>query len=258
MPNIRALAALLCVAAVVSCDKNLVQDITGPFPTSRVKFFNFGLNTPGVNFYANTSKMTAITSGTGTESTNGVTYGNAGNGGLYSAIAPGQYSLTGRIAATIDKDLPIDTVTATIADGKAYSFYLSGYYNTGTKQVDGFTVEDPIPTGVDFTVANVRFVQAIANAANPMVLYATKTAPPDSGLVVTVGPGVSYKGATAFTSLPSGTYNLAVRYQDSTANKIVRTGLSFVGGRVYTVGARGDITLTTGTLAPALDNTANR
>ena len=41
---------------------------------------------------------------------------------------------------------------------------------------------------------------------------------------------------------------------------VTRTGVSFLGGRIYTIGARGDITVTstTATNRPILDNTANR
>jgi len=55
-------------------------------------------------------------------------------------------------------------------------------------------------------------------------------------------------------------YNLAARYPDSTSNAITRTGVSFLAGRIYTIGARGDITVTstTATNRPILDNTANR
>jgi len=49
-------------------------------------------NAPGVNFYANSTKITAISSVTGAESTTGTAYGGAANGGLYSAIAPGSYT----------------------------------------------------------------------------------------------------------------------------------------------------------------------
>jgi hypothetical protein len=54
-------------------------------------------------------------------------------------------------------------------------------------------------------------------------------------------------------------YNLFAGYQDSTANKISRAGVSFLGGKLYTVGARGDITITstTATNRPFLDNTTN-
>ena len=121
----RALGTVLCVTALASCDKNAVQVLPSEPPlSSRVKFFNFGIGAPGVNFYANGTKMTAISSGTSTESTTGVAYGGVGNGGAYSTIAPGTYTLTGRIAATIDKNLAIATVDTTIADGKFYSLYM--------------------------------------------------------------------------------------------------------------------------------------
>src|SRR2546422_290325 len=81
-----ALAALLCAAPLASCDKNTVQELPlAPVPTARIKFFNFGLNAPAVNFYANGTKMTAIMSISEIESTSGVAYSQAGNGGPYSA-----------------------------------------------------------------------------------------------------------------------------------------------------------------------------
>ncbi len=256
MTRYGAIAALLCAAASSSCEKNTVQDITGPFPSARVKFFNFGVNAPAVNFYANETKMTAILSGTGTESTNGVTYGGVGAGGAYSAIAPGQYTLTGRIAAATDKDLPIATVSATIADGKLYSFYMSGFYDAAAKTVDGFVVEDRFVSPTDYSVATVRFVHAIANA-NPMTLYAKNTT---TGTEVAVGAEQTYKGAGAFTAVPAGVYDLSTRYAGSPTNVISRTAVSLSGGRVYTIGARGDITVisTSATNRPILDNTANR
>ena len=250
-------AALLGAAALAACDKNAVQSVpTAPLLASRVKFFNFGVGAPGVNFYANETKMTAIFSATDTESTNGVTYGGVAAGGVYVAIAPGQYTLTGRIAAKTDKDLPIATVSTSIADGTYYSFYMSGFYNATAKTVDGFVVEDPVVAPTDFAVAAVRFVNAIANA-NPMTLYAKSTT---TGTEVAVGAAVAYKGAGPFTALPAGVYDLGTRYTDSTTNAISRTGVSFSGGRVYTVDARGDITITSTTAAnrPILDNTLNR
>jgi hypothetical protein len=251
-------AMLLGVAALGACDKNAVQDLPlAPIAAARIKFFNFGVNnTPGVNFYANETKMTAISSGTQTEATTGVTYGNVGNGGIYSAIAPGTYTLTGRIAATTNKNLPIDALSTTIADGKFYSFYLSGAYDTTANQVDAFILEDPVPAQWDYSVAYVRFVNAIYNA-NPMTLYAKNTDTTVTKDSIAIGGAVAYKAVGAFTAVPNGVYNLITRYNDSTS-VISRGNVSFVRGHMYTVGARGDITKTTGTFAPALDNTANR
>ncbi len=254
----RALALALA-AALFACDKNTVQQLPfEPLLSTRVKFFNFGVNAPQVNFYADQQKMTAVQSGTGSEATTGVAYGSVGNGNAYSQIAGGPHTLTGRIAAATDKDLAIATVNATIADGKYYSLYMSGFYNTTTKTVDAFVVEDPVTPPADYSVAHVRFVNTISNVTNPLILYAKYTTG-DTTQVDTLTAAVAYQGATTFTTLPVGVYNLFARYQDSTANKISRTGVSFLGGHLYTVGARGDITITstTATNRPFLDNTTN-
>ena len=256
MKNYGSLAAVLCAALLASCEKTAVQDITGPLPSARIKFFNFGVNAPGLNFYANAQKMTAISSTSGIEAVTGVVYGAVGAGGFYSAIEPGQYNVTGKIAALIDKDLIIATVATTVADGKYYSFYTSGFYDATTKTVDGFVLEDPFVPPVDLTVASVRFVNAISNSS-PMILYAKNTTTAEE---VAVGAAVSYKGAGAFTPLPGGVYDLSTRLAGSTTNIIVSTAVSFSGGRVYTIGSRGDITVTSTTAAnrPILGNTANR
>jgi uncharacterized protein DUF4397 len=249
--------ALLCALVLASCEKNAVQTIDGPVPPgAMIKFFNFGVNAPGVNFYANTTKVSAIGSATGQEATTGVTYGGVGAGGYYSAVTAGQYTLSGKIAAATDKDLAISNLSATLALDKAYSFYQSGFYDATAKTVDAFIVEDNVPVQFDYTVAYVRFVHAIANA-NSMTLYAKNTT---TGTEVAVGAEIAYKSAGAFTALPEGLYDLGTRYTGLTTNAISRTGVSFLAGRVYTVGARGDITVvsTTATNRPFLDNTANR
>ena len=260
MNRLSSIAALLCAGVLSSCGKDAVRDISGPPPAaSRIRFFNFGVNAPGVNFYANQTKMTAITSATGTESTTGIVYGGVGAGGAYSAIAPGQYTLTGKIAAATDKDLAVSTVTTTIADGKYYSFFMSGLYDATAKTVDGFVVEDPVVAPTDFSVATVRFINAISNA-NPMTLYAKSTT---TGTEVAVGAEVAYKGAGAFTALQAGVYDLSTRYTGAATNALTRPAVSFVGGRVYTITARGDITVAPSTACGStnrtcLDNTANR
>lgn len=271
----KSIAVLLSAAALVSCDyeKNAVQDITGVVPAASIRFFNFGVNAPAVNFYANDTKMTAISSATcsnvppsdacataGSESTLGVGYGGVGSGGLYAGIAPGQYTLSGKIAAAIDKDLPISNLAATVENGKSYSFYQSGFYNTTTKTVDAFVVEDLFPAQVDWTAADVRFVHAISNA-NPLTLYARHQV---SGVEVAIGGETGYKGGGAFTKLPNGFYDLRAAYAGATTNALTRTNVGFSAGRVYTITARGDITVAPTTTACAaanrtcLDNTANR
>ena len=65
MNRFGSLAVLLCAAMLSACEKNAVQDLTATTPGARIKFFNFGVNAPGVNFYANDAKVTAIGSATG-------------------------------------------------------------------------------------------------------------------------------------------------------------------------------------------------
>jgi hypothetical protein len=256
MTSHRAFAALLCAALLSSCDKDAVQQLTGPVAGSRIKFFNFGVGAPAVNLYANDQKITAVTSASGTEATTGTSYGGVGSGGFYSAIDPGQYMFAGKITATVDKDLAIATITATLEDGKNYSLYLSGFYNTTAKTVDGFIVEDGFPVEIDYTQAYVRFVHAISNA-NPLTLFAKNTA---TAVDVPIGGAVTYKSGGEFTPLPAGAYDLGARYAGVTTNAISRTAVAFAAGKVYTIGARGDITIasTTATNRPFLDNTANR
>ena len=179
-------------------------------------------------------------------------------GGAYSVIAPGQYTLTGRIAAATDKDLPIATVARTIEDGKFYSYYMSGIYNTTTKTSDAFVVEDPLVLPPNFGAATVRLVHAISNA-NPMTLYARDTV---TRIEVAVGGEVAYKGAGTFTTIPAGVYDLSTRYTGTATNVLTRPAVVFAGGRVYTITARGDITVAPTTTCVAanrtcLDFTAN-
>lgn len=254
--------ALLSAAAVAGCGDNAVQKITEVPPGAYVKFFNFGINAPAVNFYANTTKITAVTSTSGIESTLGTAYpvagvGGAGNGGFYSGIAPGQYTLTGNISATTDKDLAISSLSATLADGKYYSYYLSGFYNTTAKTIESFMVEDPFIANFDYTAAYVRLVNASSNS-QPLTLYATNTT---TKAEVPVGASVAYKSAGAFTALPEGIYNLNARTSGSSTNAVTKTAVSFLAGRVYTVAALGDITLSTSGSAatrPVFNVTPNR
>lgn len=255
-----SMAVLLCAVLLAACnyEKNAVQDITAPDPGARIRFFNFGVGAPAVNFYANETKVTAVSSTTGSESTAGTGYGGVGLAGLYSALAPGQYAFTGRIAATIDKDLPVATVPMSIQDGKYYSFYMSGFYIPTTKVVDAFVVEDPFVPPTDFSLATVRFVNAISNAS-PMTLYGKA----GTAAEIAIGGEIAYKAAGAFTTVPAGTYDLSTRYVGGTTSALTKPAVAFVGGRVYTITARGDITVAPSTACAAanrtcLDNTTNR
>ncbi len=267
--NRYGISALLLAASLAACsgyDKNAVQDITAPLAGSYIRFANFSVSAPGVNFYANTTKMTAVgattcsppptvpnpaCTTTGLESTTGTASGAFAQSatGLYSEIAPGQYTFTSKIAATTDKDLIVSTVAQTIENGKYYTFYNSGTYDGTAKKTDAFIVEDPIPAAFDYSQAYVRYVNAVSTAA-PQILYAKNQT---TSTEVALGGAVAYKTAGAFTALPPGVYDLSTRTAGSSTNIYTRTGVTFAAGRVYTITARA-----TSATAATLDNTANR
>ena len=247
--------AALCAATLAACglfETTAVKNIDAPLPSARVKFHNFAPSSVGVNFFANGVKVTAISTtlcqGTtgittdtlcntvGREPTTGVVYGGASSGGFYSAIEPGQYTLTSKIAA---RDTTVSTLAATIAANKYYTFFMSGIYNTTTKTAEAFMVEDPIPSTIDYTLAHVRLVNAVSNGTTDMNLFATLAG---GTTPAAVGTAVAYKGAGTFIALPEGVYDFSVRYtgQSTAITGLSRTGLSLVGGQVYTLTARGN------------------
>jgi hypothetical protein len=277
MTRFRAAAILVAGVSLAACEKNAVQKLAGPIgdeniPAAQIRFFNFGLGAPGLNFYANTTKMTAISSATcsptpadtvqqrlcrenGAEATTGVAYGGVGSGGLYAGIAPGDYTLKGTIAAATDKDLAVASLATTLAANKVYSFFTSGVYNTTAKTVDAFIVEDPLPA-IDWANAQIRFVNASHNSS-PMQLTVRDST---TKVETVIGSGTTaYKSAGTFTAIPGALYQLYTTVAGSATKVIQRDGVTFSAGRIYTVTARGDITVGgTAATARALDNTANR
>lgn len=270
-----SLIALLGAAALVACGDKAEKNIAGPVPsTSAIRFFNFSVNAPTVQFFANDQQVTATNTGScngaknppvtatdstclaiGIQSATGISYGSVAAGGLYTAIDPGQYTFTGRQMSTKGPTATISTAPVTIESGKYYSYYQSGIYNATTKTSDAFVVEDVLPATVDWSKSLVRFVNAIGNST-PMTLVAVDTL----GNSTNLGGAVAYKSAGAFTALTPAPYDLHARDANG-ADKIVRTFVTFMPGHVYTITARGDMTVSstgTATNRPFLDNTANQ
>jgi hypothetical protein len=247
MTTSRFLAALVSCVALSACSKEAIPDISAPAPGAAVKFYNFSVGAPSVNFFANDTKLTGVNSTTGVEATTGTAFGGVAAGGFYTGLIPGQVSLSGRITATTDNGFSIATASTTLAN-KFYSFYLAGAYNTTTKQSDWFIVEDPIPAELDFSGTTVRYVNGMHTSTGPQTLWAKHTVSGDS---VAVGGAIAYKSAGAFVTMPAGVYDLTTRYAGSNTAVLTRAGVSFLVGTVYTVSGRAG----TGTV---LDNTANR
>lgn len=256
MMKFKSIAVLMGIVALASCDKNAVQEITGVVPQAKIRFFNFALNAPSVNFFVNDAKATAILSNVGTPSPLGVAYGAVAAGGLYTGVNTGSAVFSSQISDTTIKNVTVTKVTQNVEAGKTYSFYMSGPYDATARTSDGFIVEDPYPVAYDYTQALVRFVNGIHNSV-PMIMYAKNTV---TGVETPVGGAVGYKAAGAFVGLPNGVYDLSTRAVGSATNIITRTAVGFATGSVYTISARGDITITstTATNRPFLDNTANR
>jgi hypothetical protein len=264
------LMLMVAVAATSACEKDAVQGIAEPqVGGANVKFFNFSVGSPNVNFFINDQKVTAVSStscfllddtnrdrclSTGIESATGVAYGGAANGasGWYSNVAPGQITVSGRIASAVDslRNRPISNAQATVQEGKFYSAYLSGIYNTTTRTADSFIIEDVLPA-LDYTTAYVRFVNA-SSTTQPMTLYVTDRVTLAESAV---GGPVAYQAGSGFVAVPEGSYDLATRVTGSATNVFSRAQISFIGGRVYTVTARGNTAVASTML---LDNTANR
>jgi hypothetical protein len=255
------LAVLLLSTIIYSCKKNAVQVIATPVSGAQVKFFNFALNVPVVNFYVNDRKASAAASTTGLESaTTGVAYAAVYPSiNSYAVITPGTFDIKAirPSTATTDANLVISTLNTTLAQGKNYSLYTSGLYNTTTKSTEAFIVEDALPA-IDTSGAYVRLVHASYNALpfnlvmkNNLTLVET-----------TVASNVAYKTASGFTKINSGVYDLILRYPTApTVNVIVRTAVSVIKSNTYTFSLRGDITLPytgTATNRPFIDNTPNR
>ncbi len=275
---------LLAGTATAACEKNKLPDIAGPATGgASVKFFNFSVGSPSVNFFINGKKVTGVSTtacynltnladslrakclSSGSESPNGVAYGSAGNGvnAWYSDVAPGQLTITAKVSPTItdsaltvyglaraDTSLALSSVAQSLAAGKFYSFYQSGAYNATTKTTDAFIVEDVMPPQ-DFTVAYVRFVNASA-PTQPMTLWAKNATTGDS---VAIGGAVAYESAGSFLPVPVANYNIVTRVAGSSTAVFSRTGVLWAAGRAYTITARGD---PASSKTMQLDNTANR
>jgi len=264
MSRIRIFAALIGAAALAGCEKNAVQDITQPVAGGAfIRFQNYGVNVPGVNFYANDQKLTAISAATctpptdpkctaaGIESTTGVVYGASANGGNYSMVAPGQYTLTGRIAAATDNGLAVSTMSTTLADGKFYTYMLSGIYNSATKQSDGFIIEDALPTTFDYTKAYIRVVNASPNS--PAISLTTKLQ--GSTTVVPIATSIGYKSASPIVTIETGLTDLTFTFAG--LPPLVVAGQNVTGGHVVTFTVRGDA-LATGTNGLTMSASVNR
>lgn len=256
-------AIILLSALISSCKKDGINEIetTTTDGGGQIKFFNFGVNSPSLNFYANNGKVSAIVSAIGTEATTGLAYGSVFPATNYSLLAAGAYTFKGSVPAlaATDPNVTVATLPGSIDAGKFYSLYTCGFYNTTAKTTDAFLIEDKIPAD-NAASANVRFVNTISNATSGFDLVVKNTT---TLAELVVARNVAYKTGSEFSLVPNGVYEVYARYPNGTVNIITRNGtsvVSFIAGRTYTISSRGDMTVTgaTATNRPFLDNTSNR
>lgn len=260
------IAALLLLTSVSSCKKNGIHEVETVKTDNgaQVKFYNFGINDPSINFYANADKVSATVSATGAEAATGVSYGSVFPATNYALLSGGSYTFKGIVPANaaINANTEVAKIDGSIENGKFYSVYTCGFYDAAGMTTDGFIIEDKIPTeaATPPTAANVRFVNTVPNGVAGFDLIAKNTTTLEEVVVAT---NVGYKSASEFAQIPTGVYELYARYTGTPANAISRNGtsvVSFIKGRSYTVSSRGDMTVVSGTATnrPFLDNTSNR
>jgi len=256
-------AVILLSVFLFSCKKDGIKQIetTSTDGGGQIKFFNFGVSSPSLNFYANNGKVSAIVSATGTEAATGLPYGSVFPATNYSLLTAGSYTFTGVVPAlaVANPNTVVATLPATIEAGKFYSLYTCGIYNATAKTTDAFITEDKIPAA-DANAAYVRFVNTISNAASGFDLVIKNTT---SLAELVVARNITFKTASDFVLVPNGVYEIYARYPNGTVNIISRSGtstVSFIASRTYTISSRGDMTVTGATAVnrPFLDNTSNR
>lgn len=250
-----------------SCEKNAVTDITTPYSGAQFKYYNFAINGPTVNFYANDIKTTATLTSTGVEAAAGVNYGGLVPLRGYSLAPIGSVKFSSLTPSTMvvnnalgqGPNIETSSITKTVEDGKNYSYYTSGIYDYTTKKSDAFIIEDVLPAA-DTSIAYIRVVNPGHNTTAlslELTQTFTSTIPGIPPLVIVTTPitGVAYKTASAYTPVKQGAYTL--RLIDTPSGKVVtRAATGFIKGRLYTFTLRGN--LITGTPAPFLDFTENR
>jgi hypothetical protein len=264
MKKLTLFSTLIFLSAMMfSCKKDGVQEIptTTTAGGGQIKFFNFGVGSPSLNFYANNGKISAVVSTTDKEATTGLAYGGVFPTLSYSLLMAGSYAFSGvtPALATTDPNVVVSSISFPVEADKFYSLYTCGLYNTANKTTDAFVVEDKLPP-VSPTTASIRFVNTISNALSGLNLVLRNTT---TLTEIVVATNISYKTTSEFVQVPNGTYEVFARYPTGTANVISRTGTSvvaIVAGRSYTITSRGDMTVTSTTAAsrPFLDNTPNR
>ncbi len=253
------LLGICTVIAACKDGKEAVPDITKPITGAKIRLYNFAYNSPGVNFYANQQKISAVTSANGSEAVGGVAFGGTYPANQYALTPAGQTTFKAQTSST-NLTMPnavLTTVDKNVEEGKYYSLFTSGVYNATTKTTEGFIVEDIFPKVADTAQANIRIVNSGFNTSTlSMILTLTKVTNGVTRIdTVNIASGVPYKSASPYVGFRPGAYAIVVTDLAS-GKKVTRAATTFLTDRVYTLALRGN--LITSVPAPFIDNTVNR
>lgn len=260
-----------------SCKKTAVVDITTPYSGAQFKVYNFaftrsapttGASVVTFNSYANDVKFAAVVSTTGAEGVAGLGVGGVSPARGYSLVPAGANVVFKALTPVnaipnavygFGPGLEIANVTATVDNGKNYSFYVNGFFDPVTKKADGFVIEDKLPEP-DTAFAYIRLVNPAPNTST-LSLDITRAFKVDGiDMVETTTPitGVAFKTGSEFVKVRQGSYTLKC-IDVATGKSIARTtATALLKNRVYTFTVRGDLVGPTSYPTLFLDFTENR
>ena len=254
---------------LVSCgDKDvIIKEYTRePGTEAQVRFYNFGISAPSINFYANGKKVTATQSLTGEMAPTGVSFGGTYPSLGYVEIEPGSnITISSKTPTTLaiptnntnnyEQDKQVSSVNvSSLESKKRYSLFIAGYFDKNTHTAESFIISDDLPPS-DTSKVFIRFVNSGVAEAGTLSIKVSRM---EGTTVLTediVDPALAFKTATPFVAFPYGTYKFTIIPSNAT-NRIWERTISLNRDRVHTIAVRGDLRNTSP--APLLDNTQNR
>lgn len=213
--------AVMPAAMLVSCDED-GDDVIPPVQEdeARVMVVHASPDAPGVDLLVDGEKV----------NTDALNYPN--NTG-YLTIPAGTRGITVNAAGTsdavIDRDIDFDK-------DKSYTIFATG--SLGSNDIQPLVLTDDL-TAPTTGNAKVRFVHLSPDAPAVDVAVAG-----DGGAVLF--DGQEFREASAFISVPAGTYDLEVRLDADNTVVLPLDGIELQSGMIYTVFARGFVTLPEG------------
>lgn len=270
MRNLFNIIYLAIIAVVISsCGEKdiIINEYTRePGNEAQVRFYNFGINAPSVNFYADNVKITASQSLTGEMAPTGVSFGatypsigyvevpGGDNINIFSKT-PTTLAIPANNVNNYQQDKEVSNITVPkLESKKQYSLFIAGYFDKDTHKAESFIISDELPPS-DTSKVFVRFVNSGVAEAGTLSIKVSKM---DGTEVISeemVAAELAFKSATEFKDFPYGTYKFTI-IPSNANNRIWERTITLNRDRVHTIAVRGDLRNTSP--APLLDNTQNR